>query len=61
MRGDPATTSFSCMYLREGRLIACDAVNSPRDFMQSKNLIAAQCSPDRALLADSDVQLKELA
>ena len=60
MRGDPATNSFACMYLKGGRLIACDAVNSPRDFMQSKNLIAQRCEPDKTKLADADVQLKEL-
>jgi 3-phenylpropionate/trans-cinnamate dioxygenase ferredoxin reductase subunit len=61
VRGNPENASFSCMYLREGRLIACDAINAPRDFMQSKALIAKRCIPDKALLADADVQLKDLA
>ena len=61
VRGDPAKGSFSCMYLREGRLIACDAINAPRDFMQSKALIADRCVPDKTLLADADLQLKDLA
>jgi len=60
-RGEPATRSFSCLYLRDGALIACDAINAPRDFVQSKALIAAKCTiaPDR--LADTSVQLKDLA
>jgi 3-phenylpropionate/trans-cinnamate dioxygenase ferredoxin reductase subunit len=61
VRGDPATRSFSCLYLRDGVLIACDAVNAPRDFVQSKALIAAKerIAPER--LADTGTQLKDLA
>ena len=60
LRGNPDNGSFACMYLRDGRLIACDAVNAPRDFMQSKKLIADRCEPDRSRLANTDVQLKDL-
>ena len=60
VRGDPAEASFSCMYLRDGRLIACDAINAPRDFMQSKQLIADHCVPARDRLADPGVQLKDV-
>ena len=61
VRGEPAARSFSCLYLRDGMLIACDAINAPRDFMQSKALIAARqrMAPER--LADSGVQLRDLA
>jgi len=60
LRGDPASRSFACLYLKEGRLIAVDAINAPRDFMQSKVLIAkrAECNPEK--LADTDVALKDL-
>jgi 3-phenylpropionate/trans-cinnamate dioxygenase ferredoxin reductase subunit len=59
-RGEPATRSFSCLYLRHDTLIACDAINRPRDFVQSKALIEARqrIAPDR--LADTSVQLKDL-
>jgi len=60
LRGDPAHAPFSCLYLRAGRLIACDAVNSPRDFMQSKALIADRCIIDRATLADAAIQLRDM-
>jgi 3-phenylpropionate/trans-cinnamate dioxygenase ferredoxin reductase subunit len=61
VRGEPTTRSFSCLYLRDGVLIACDAINAPRDFVQSKPLIATRqrIAPER--LADIGVQLKELA
>ncbi len=60
VRGNPAARSFSCLYLREGAVIACDAINAPRDFVQSKALIAARrrIAPER--LADTGTQLKEL-
>ncbi len=59
VRGDPDTGSFACLYLRDGALIALDAVNSPRDFMQAKPLIAEQANLDVRLAADPERQLKE--
>lgn len=60
IRGNPAERSFACLYLKKGRLIAVDAVNAPRDFMQSKALIAARALIPADQLADSDKSLKEL-
>lgn len=60
IRGNPADRSFACLYLKDGKLIATDAVNSPKEFVQSKALIAAQRVVDRDQLADTGVQLKEL-
>ncbi len=61
MRGDPRNASFSCLYLRDGRLIACDSINAARDFVQSKALIAERICVDPARLGDSGTQLKDLA
>ena len=61
IRGNPAERSFSCLYLEKGRLIATDAINAPRDFVHSKQLIADRTVIDTARLADTDVALKELA
>jgi 3-phenylpropionate/trans-cinnamate dioxygenase ferredoxin reductase subunit len=61
IRGNPADRAFACLYLKDGRLIATDAVNSPREFVQSKALIAGRTIVDRDKLADSTVQIKELA
>lgn len=61
VRGKPATRSFSCLYLRDGALIACDAINAPRDFVQSKALIAARLEIPRHRLADTAIPLKDLA
>jgi 3-phenylpropionate/trans-cinnamate dioxygenase ferredoxin reductase subunit len=61
IRGDLQAASFSCLYLRAGRLVACDAINAPRDFVQSKALIAERMTIDPRRLGDSGTQLKDLA
>lgn len=60
LRGDPATRSFSVLYLKGGKLIACDAVNMVKDYVQARKLIeeGAVISPDD--LADTSRPLKEL-
>ncbi len=60
VRGDPNSRSFSCLYLRDGQLIAVDAVNSPKDFMDSKALIAAHAVIDPNLLANAENELKNM-
>lgn len=60
-RGDPAARSFSLVYLRKGRVVAVDAVNSIKDFMGAKMLIEAGGQADHAKLADPAVPLKDLA
>lgn len=60
LRGDPAARSFSVFYLREGRLIASDSINRPKDFMMAKRLVAADCRPTREQLEDENRNLKSL-
>ena len=60
IRGNPANRAFACMYLKDGKLIATDAVNSPKEFVQSKAIIAAQLPINRERLADASVALKDL-
>ena len=59
MRGDPATHAFSACYLRDGELIAVDSVNSPKDQMAARKLIAARARPNPDRLADHTVALKD--
>jgi 3-phenylpropionate/trans-cinnamate dioxygenase ferredoxin reductase subunit len=61
IRGNPADRSFSCLYLRDGHLIAVDAINAPRDFVQAKPLIAARALLRSEQLADAETALKDLA
>ncbi|MDX1480329.1 MAG: FAD-dependent oxidoreductase [Woeseiaceae bacterium] len=60
LRGAPDDRHFACCYLRDGVLIAVDAVNAPRDFMQSKALIANRAGVDPERLADPDTPIKDL-
>ena len=60
LRGDMTTHSFSCLYLRDGKLIAVDAVNAPRDYVQGRLLIAGNVRIDPARLADPNIPLKDL-
>ena len=60
LRGDPANRSFSVIYLKDGRVIACDAVNAVKDYVQARKLVedGATIAPDD--LADTTRALKEL-
>jgi 3-phenylpropionate/trans-cinnamate dioxygenase ferredoxin reductase subunit len=61
LRGDPATRSFTVVYLKQGRVIALDCVNSVKDYVQGRNLVAEGCSVDPERLSDAAIPLKELA
>ena len=61
MRGDPATHAFSACYLRGGELIAVDTINSPKDQMAARKLLAARARPNPDRLADPAVPLKDTA
>jgi 3-phenylpropionate/trans-cinnamate dioxygenase ferredoxin reductase subunit len=60
LRGDPSSKSFACLYLKDGVLIAIDAINAARDFVHSKALIAKRAVVEAERLADADVALKDL-
>jgi len=61
IRGNPDERSFAAFYLEGGKLLAVDAVNSPREFMLGKKLITAGASFDPHELADMSRDFKELA
>ena len=60
LRGDPANRSFSVIYLKQGRIIALDCVNSAKDYVQGRKLVDAGAHPDVAKLADTETALKDL-
>jgi len=61
LRGDPGTgRKFAAFYLRQGRVIAVDAVNSPQEFMFGKQLISRMLEVDRADLASPDIPMRSL-
>lgn len=60
VRGDPASGSFAVAHLRDGRLIALDAINAPRDYMHARRLVPTSTAVDRAALADPEVALNKV-
>jgi 3-phenylpropionate/trans-cinnamate dioxygenase ferredoxin reductase subunit len=61
LRGDPATRSFSVIYLKAGKVIALDCVNMVKDYVQGRKLVESGAQIAPALLADAAVPLKEMA
>jgi 3-phenylpropionate/trans-cinnamate dioxygenase ferredoxin reductase subunit len=60
VRGDPATRSFSVIYLKDGHVRALDCVNMVKDYVQGRKLVEARAVIDPARLADATVPLKEM-
>ncbi|MBT2185808.1 NAD(P)/FAD-dependent oxidoreductase [Sphingobium nicotianae] len=60
VRGDPATRSFSVVYLNQGQIVALDCVNRTKDYVQGRALVLSGERVDRAQLANGDIPLKEL-
>jgi 3-phenylpropionate/trans-cinnamate dioxygenase ferredoxin reductase component len=60
LRGAGAATPFAVCYLRGDKLIAIDTMNSLKDFMAAKALIAKSIPVDPVQLADPAVELKSL-
>lgn len=61
VRGDPASRSFSTIYLKAGRVVALDCVNAVKDYVQGRVLVLGRTAADPALLADPTRPLKQLA
>jgi 3-phenylpropionate/trans-cinnamate dioxygenase ferredoxin reductase subunit len=58
IRGQSNERKMAVFYLKEGQLIAVDAINSPAEFMVSKKLIVMRSKPDPEQLADPSVSMK---
>lgn len=59
LRGDPASRSFSVIYLKDGKVIAVDAVNCTKDYAQGQKLIKERREVDPEQLANTEIPLKE--
>jgi 3-phenylpropionate/trans-cinnamate dioxygenase ferredoxin reductase subunit len=59
LRGDPATRSFSVVYLRDGAILALDCINAARDYVQGRKLIEAGARVPPTVLADMSIALKD--
>jgi 3-phenylpropionate/trans-cinnamate dioxygenase ferredoxin reductase subunit len=60
LRGDPATRSFSIVYLKAGRVIALDCVYATRDHVQGRALVVAGAVLPASSLADAEIPLKSM-
>ncbi len=60
LRGDPPARSFSVIYLKGGKLIAIDAVNAVKDYVQARKLVEEGAAIEAVDLADTTRPLKEL-
>jgi 3-phenylpropionate/trans-cinnamate dioxygenase ferredoxin reductase subunit len=60
VRGDPATRAFAVFYLKEGRILAVDAVNSGPEFIVGKKLAASASRVAPAVLADKSISMKDI-
>ena len=60
LRGDPATRSFSIVYLKAGKVIALDCVNRAKDYVQGRMIVTAGLRATPEQLADTEKPLKEL-
>jgi 3-phenylpropionate/trans-cinnamate dioxygenase ferredoxin reductase subunit len=57
IRGDVHDRGFAAYYLQAERLVAVNAINSPKDFLRGKQLIAACATLDAEALADAAADL----
>ena len=61
IRGLPEEEKFAVFYQKENRLIAVDAINSPKEFMVGKKWIAKQAKIPFELIQNRDVDLNKIA
>ncbi len=57
MRGDTRQRKFAVYYMQGKRLVAVDAVNSPKDFILAKRLLSAHAEPSPEAIADLEQDL----
>ena len=61
IRGDiEASRSFAAFYFNGEKLLAVDAVNSPREFMLARMSLSKGMTLDKTLLADAEMDLKQI-
>jgi 3-phenylpropionate/trans-cinnamate dioxygenase ferredoxin reductase subunit len=58
-RGDPESRSFTACYLQDGELTAVDTINSPKDQIAARKLVAARVRPDPAKLGNANIPLTD--
>lgn len=60
LRGEPSSNQFVAWYLKGDDILAADCINSSKEFMQAKKIIAQKIPLSDELLADASNDLKAL-
>ncbi len=60
LRGDPSEKRFSVWHIKDGLILAVDAINDPASFAMGRKLIMSGAAVDLSLLGDASVDLKTL-
>ena len=61
IRGTTETDrSFAAFYFKAGKLLAVDAINRPKEFMQTKRALTAGQTASPEQLADESIELKDI-
>ncbi len=61
VRGEMASRSFAVFYLRQGRLLAVDAINRPAEFVVARNILSKGLAVSAERLRDENIPAKALA
>ncbi|PCI67502.1 MAG: pyridine nucleotide-disulfide oxidoreductase [Piscirickettsiaceae bacterium] len=61
IRGDITSRSFAVFYLKQGRLLAVDAINRPAEFVAARNIITKGIPVNPQHLQDDSFAAKDLA
>lgn len=59
-RGNPSDGAFITFHLKGGVVVGADAVNSVREFLACRKLVATGAAPTKEQLTDASVPVKEL-
>ena len=60
LRGEPSSNSFVAWYMKGNTILAADCINSPKEFMQAKKLIAQKVEVTDEQLADTELAVADL-
>jgi len=60
VRGDPDSRKFTIVYLKDGKVIALDCVNTTKDYVQGRKVVEAGLCLDTTQLADPEIPIKEI-
>ncbi|MCG8533518.1 MAG: pyridine nucleotide-disulfide oxidoreductase, partial [Pseudomonadales bacterium] len=60
LRGEPSSDSFVAWYMKGNTVLAADCINSSKEFMQAKKLIAQKVEVTDEQLANTEIAVADL-